>query len=55
MISKPSPAWKMLSRMVDTLMAELSDDDLDDLHQAVQRERTRRFLESRHERSEVQP
>jgi lipopolysaccharide biosynthesis regulator YciM len=43
MVSKPTPAWKMLSRMIDRLMAELSPDDLDDLHTRVQTERNRRF------------
>ncbi len=47
MVSKPTPAWRMLSRMLDKLLAELSCDDLDDLHQRVQTERNRRFLESR--------
>jgi hypothetical protein len=47
MVSKPTPAWKMLSRMVDRLMVELSQDDLDDLYTRVQTERNRRFLASR--------
>jgi hypothetical protein len=47
MISKATPAWRMLSRMVDTLMVELSLEDLDDLYSRVQAERNRRFLESR--------
>ncbi len=52
MISKPSPAWKMLSRMVDRLIGELSPDDLDDLYTRVQTERNRRFKVSRRMRVE---
>ncbi len=47
MVSKPTPAWRMLSRMIDKLMAELSPDDLDDLFCRVQAERNKRFMESR--------
>jgi hypothetical protein len=46
-VSKPSPAWKMPSRMMDTLIGELSPNDLDDLYTRVQRERNKQFLESR--------
>ncbi len=53
MISQPSLAWRMLSRMVDRLLTELTEDDLSDLHEKVQRERNRRFLASRHRPSEV--
>jgi hypothetical protein len=41
----------MLSRIVDRLMAELSDEDLDDLYVKVETERTRRFNEHRYRTS----
>jgi hypothetical protein len=47
MISKPSPAWAMLSRVLDRLLAELSEDDLSDLFTRIEAERHRRWLLSR--------
>ncbi len=47
MISKPSAAYRMLSRVMDNLLHEISDDDLADLHQRVETERNRRFVASR--------
>ncbi len=47
MISKPSPAWAMLSRVLDRLLSELSEDDLSDLFTRLEQERNRRWLMSR--------
>jgi hypothetical protein len=47
MISKATPAWAMLSRVLDRLLSELSEDDLSDLFTRIEQERTRRWLMSR--------
>jgi hypothetical protein len=40
MVSKPSPAWAMLSRVLDRLLSELSEDDLSDLFARLEAEGT---------------
>jgi hypothetical protein len=46
MIAQPTSTWRILSRLLDRFIGELNNDDLDDLHLRVERERTTRFLAS---------
>jgi hypothetical protein len=55
MVGNASKAWSVLKRVLDSLLSELSDDDLDRLHQAVEAERYRRLQQRRQNPEVINP